>query len=65
MIEDEKNKLMENCYDGLEVLDEILDSLLLEDNLKEDDKLLNMKKNIKENMFKLDSMLGVSSDKND
>lgn len=65
MIEDEKNKLMENCYEGLEVLDEILDSLLIEDNLKDDEKLLNMKKEVKENMFKLDSMLGDSSDKND
>lgn len=64
MIEEEKKQLMENYYEGLELLDEVLDSLLIEDNLKEDEKLLNMKKDVKENMFKLDSMLGVSSDSN-
>lgn len=64
MTEDEKNKLMKNCYDGLGLLEEVLDSLLIDDKLNSDGKILNMKKEVKENMFKLNSMLGESK-KND
>lgn len=63
MTEEEKNKVMKNCSNGLGLLEEVLDSLLMYDHLKGDEKILNMKKEVEENIFKLNSILDVSSNK--
>ncbi len=63
MTEEEIQEYAKNCYDGLNSLNTLIDSLLADEAFSNDDGLMNTKKDAEQSLSSLSGILDSSNDK--